>query len=52
LFDDLTVREHLELFATFKGVSSDKIDMLVEKIIKDVDLVDKSEDFGKNLSGG
>lgn len=25
LFDDLTVREHLELFATFKGMDSDKI---------------------------
>jgi len=52
LFDDLTVREHLELFAVFKGMDSSKINAVVEKAITDVDLQEKADDFAKNLSGG
>jgi len=33
LFDDLTVREHLELFAVFKGMESNQIRSAVDKAI-------------------
>ena len=33
LFDDLTVKEHLELFAVFKGADTETIDQEVLKII-------------------
>ncbi|KAL4478578.1 hypothetical protein ABPG74_006813 [Tetrahymena malaccensis] len=53
LFDDLSVKEHLELFATFKGMTdSEEIKKQVEKHIKDVDLQEKTNELAKNLSGG
>ncbi|EAR97153.2 ABC transporter family protein (macronuclear) [Tetrahymena thermophila SB210] len=53
LFDDLTVKEHLELFAVFKGMSdSKKIEEEVKKHIEDVDLQEKTNELSKNLSGG
>lgn len=39
MFDDLTVREHLELFAVFKGMKdSKKIEEAIDRAIIDVDL--------------
>ena len=52
LFDTLTVREHLNLFATFKGMKSKDIPQEVEKMIDAVDLRAKANDYSKNLSGG
>ncbi|KAL4489354.1 hypothetical protein ABPG72_019009 [Tetrahymena utriculariae] len=53
LFDDLSVKEHLELFATFKGMTdSEEIKKQVEKHIEDVDLQEKTNELAKNLSGG
>lgn len=52
LFDNLTVKEHLELFAVFKGMDSKDIDQAVEKAIVDVDLKEKTDYLAKNLSGG
>lgn len=52
LFDSLTVREHLYLFATFKGMMGDKVKPEVEKMIDAVDLRAKADDYSKNLSGG
>ena len=52
LFDTLTVKEHLNLFATFKGMDAKNIPAEVRKIIDDVDLVAKQNDLAKNLSGG
>lgn len=52
LFDSLTVREHLYLFAAFKGVSSKTIKQEVEKMVDAVDLRAKVNDLSKNLSGG
>lgn len=40
LFEYLTPKEHLELFANFKGAPPQQINELVEKMIKDIDLVD------------
>ncbi|EAR81921.2 ABC transporter family protein (macronuclear) [Tetrahymena thermophila SB210] len=53
LFDDLSVYEHLELFATFKGMTdSEEIKKQVQKHIEDVDLQEKTNELAKNLSGG
>lgn len=38
LFPDLSVKEHLELFAVFKGMDSKEIPSAVENAIRDVDL--------------
>jgi ATP-binding cassette subfamily A (ABC1) protein 3 len=52
LFDDLNVKEHLEMFCVFKGVPSEKIEVDVENIIREVELTDKAETMSKSLSGG
>jgi ATP-binding cassette subfamily A (ABC1) protein 3 len=52
LFDDLTVREHLNLFANFKGMDPKDIPAAIEQSIADVDLGLKADDLSKNLSGG
>jgi ATP-binding cassette, subfamily A (ABC1), member 3 len=52
LFDDLTVKEHLLLFAAFKGMKSSDIPQAVEKMISDLDFIDKTNYKSKNLSGG
>mmetsp|Transcript_24372 Transcript_24372/g.21540 ORF Transcript_24372/g.21540 Transcript_24372/m.21540 type:complete len:1036 (+) Transcript_24372:413-3520(+) len=52
LFDQLTVQEHLELFATFKGMEKKDIKEEVDKIIKDLDLEDKRNYLSRSLSGG
>jgi ATP-binding cassette subfamily A (ABC1) protein 3 len=52
LFDDLTVREHLQLFANFKGMDPIDIPTAIEQAISDVDLKLKADDRAKNLSGG
>ena len=53
LYDDLTVQEHLELFATFKGMTdNDVIEKDIDTILKDVDLIEKRNELSKNLSGG
>ena len=52
LFDDLTVTEHLELFATFKGTPQAKVRGQVRKLIEDLDMQEKAHYLAKNLSGG
>lgn len=77
LFGDLTVKEHLDLFAAFKGIHKIKIyyskaiflilyicftsfkgknlkdiPQAVDKMISDLDLIDKRNYPSKNLSGG
>lgn len=39
LFEFLSVKEHLELYAAFKGVESDEIEAKVSKMIWDMELV-------------
>lgn len=52
IFNFISVREHLELYAGLKGVPSNEIKPMVDEVIKDIDLEDKADDIAKNLSGG
>ena len=52
LFDDLTIKEHLEMFCVFKGYTSNKIKENVNKIINDFELNDIKNIIAKNLSAG
>ncbi|TNV87329.1 hypothetical protein FGO68_gene5519 [Halteria grandinella] len=52
LFESLTPREHLRLFASFKGSNSSEIDSVVDKMIKDIDLQEVENQLAKTLSGG
>ena len=52
LYDILTVKEHLVLFAHLKGVPSDKVEEEVKLIIEQVGLTEKVEAFASTLSGG
>ena len=52
LFKDLTIREHLEMYSVFKGVSSEKIAIEVNKIINDFQLEESQNILAKNLSTG
>ena len=52
LFDDLTVKEHLEMFCVFKSVKTEKVSEEIFKIMKDFDLLEKKDTKACNLSGG
>jgi len=53
LFEQLTPREHLEIFASFKGrTDSEQIENDVQEIIEDIDLKDVIDIQTVNLSGG
>ena len=52
LFSKLTVKEHLELFATLKGVKPEELENEVETKIKEVGLEDKRDVYSSALSGG
>lgn len=52
LFDTLTVKEHLYLFAELKGVPKNEIDSRIQKAIEDVGLTEKTNSQSKTLSGG
>lgn len=50
LFDDLTVLEHLIMFANIKGASGD-VRQEAEAMLLSVGLFDKKDEFTKRLSG-
>lgn len=52
LFPDLTVMQHLQMFATFKGVSSDEVNAAAQKMIAEVGLTEKANIKSSMLSGG
>ncbi|KAL3533759.1 hypothetical protein ACH5RR_007280, partial [Cinchona calisaya] len=52
LFPDLTVKEHLEIFAIIKGVDEDSLDSIVTEMVDEVGLADKIGTTVKALSGG
>ena len=52
LFADLTVEEHLTLFASFKGMPRAQIPAAVETMIAEVGLTEKRKVASKSLSGG
>lgn len=52
LFPELTVKEHLEIFADLKGVSEDSKEKAVTEMVDEVGLADKLNTVVKALSGG
>jgi len=52
LYDDLTVYEHLVLYANIKGMKKEEISKAVDDIIVDVGLEEKIHAQSKTLSGG
>lgn len=52
LFPDLTVEEHLIMFASFKGTPKSQLYEEVDKMINSVGLTEKRKAFSKQLSGG
>ena len=52
LFDDLTIREHLEMFCIFKGYSNNDLNTEIDKTIHDFELDDIQNIIAKNLSAG
>jgi ATP-binding cassette subfamily A (ABC1) protein 3 len=52
LYDDLTVEEHLQLFAKMKGYAGEELTKEVNEMIAAVDLEAKRHSFASQLSGG
>lgn len=52
LFDDLTVKEHIELFCHLKGLHSEDVKEEKEKFINLLKLKSKENELSKTLSGG
>ncbi|KAI3949646.1 hypothetical protein MKW92_026942 [Papaver armeniacum] len=52
LFPELTVKEHLELFAILKGVEEDCVEKSVSEMLDEVGLTDKVNTVVRALSGG
>ena len=52
LFDYLTVREHLELYAAFKGVEVYGLGKKVDKMLYEIELVENQHQLASTLSGG
>lgn len=52
LFPELTVRQHLEMFADFKGVPSDLVATTANRMIHEVGLFEKANNRSSTLSGG
>ncbi|KAG8371966.1 hypothetical protein BUALT_Bualt12G0017800 [Buddleja alternifolia] len=52
LFPELTVKEHLEIFANIKGVNEDCLENVVIQMAEEVGLADKVNTFVSALSGG
>jgi len=52
IFEGLTVREHLEIYAALKGIRAIYRERLIDKAIKDMDLESYTRIRANNLSGG
>ncbi len=52
LFDYLTVREHLELYAAFKGVEEYGMGKKVDKMLYEIELIENQHQLASTLSGG
>ena len=52
IYENLTVKQHLDFYATIKGVRSDYRDELVQKQLKEMDLTGYSNVNAGTLSGG
>ncbi len=52
LFDELTVREHLEFYGQIKGIVGDQLEQEIKRLLKAVILEDKTDTESQHLSGG
>lgn len=52
LFPDMTVEEHLIMFASFKGTPKHLVKQEVDNMIVSVGLTEKRNEYAKTLSGG
>ena len=52
LFPRLTVKEHLDVYALFKGMPRKQIDEEIKHMLKDLNLESKKDVLSANLSGG
>ena len=52
LFNELTIREHLEMFCIFKGYTSDNIEEEINKVLHDFELDNIQDITAENLSAG
>ena len=52
IYEQLSVKEHLEFYGTIKGVRADYLDELVDRQIKDMDLNNYRDIHAGKLSGG
>ena len=52
LWPSLTVREHLEMYANFKGVEKGRLEREVQRAVKEVGLQEKLGAMAGTLSGG
>ncbi|OWR47004.1 ATP-binding cassette sub-family A member 7 [Danaus plexippus plexippus] len=52
LFNELTVREHLEFFARLKGYSGQQLDDDIDKLIDSLEMQEKKNYLAEGLSGG
>ena len=48
----LTCQQHLKLFGTLRGLSSEEANRKATEILENVGMIDKKNEFGNNLSGG
>jgi ATP-binding cassette subfamily A (ABC1) protein 3 len=52
LFPTLTVREHLRLFSSMKGVPAEQVDATIQSLVADIGLTEKMDAQAQTLSGG
>ena len=52
LFPKLTAREHLSIFADFKGMPRKQIELEIDQLLKDLNMENKDKVLSKDLSGG
>ena len=52
LWDDLTVKEHLYIFAGIKRIPEDKVEQAITDVIAEVGLTEKVDSYSSTLSGG
>ena len=52
LWDLLTVRDHMQLFARIRNISDVASRDEIHELMKDIGLVDKADTYAKDLSGG
>jgi ABC-type multidrug transport system ATPase subunit len=52
LLEEITGRQHLEIFARLKGVPPSELSFRIDQALADVDLTSKQNDAVKTYSGG